>query len=346
MLAYTNAVVRWMAAWPFASLEIDSARAGWLVLIYAFVVFAVWTWSRRRETIEGIWSSLTARRSYTLLFGASAVVAILAWLALLQLPDGKLHVAFLDVGQGDAVLITGPTGQQILVDGGPSPTALTSALGKEMPFWDRSLDMLIMTHPDADHISGLVEVLGRYEVGGWIDNGRPDGDDTYAECMARLADAGVPRHEVRAGDRLDLGEGILLEVLHPPTELLAGTDSDSNNNSLVLRLVWGEAEFLLAGDIENEAEKQLLSSTQNLSADLLKIAHHGSGGSSSAEFLSAVAPAYAVISVGADNRFGHPDETVLERLAALSDVTILRTDKEGTIEFRTDGHQVWVQTGR
>jgi competence protein ComEC len=127
---------------------------------------------------------------------------------------------------------------------------------------------------------------------------------------------------------------------------MAGTDSDSNNNSVVLRLTWGDAEFLLTGDIGAEAERLLLNSAQDLSADLLKVAHHGSGGSSSGEFLSAVAPAYAVISVGADNRFGHPDEAVLERLAELGHVTVLRTDQEGTIEFTTDGQQVWVRMER
>jgi competence protein ComEC len=346
LLAYTNVVVRWIATWPFASLEIDRASAGWLALVYAAFLILLWAWSRRREAIGRVWSSLTARRSNRFVLGGAAVVATLAWIAILQLPDGKLHVAFLDVGQGDSVLITTPGGQQVLVDGGPSPTALTSALGKEMPFWDRSLDMLIMTHPDADHISGLVEVLDRYTVGGWLDNGRPDDDATYAECMARLAEAGVPRHAVRAGDRLDLGQGIVLEVLHPPEQLMAGTDSDGNNNSVVLRLTWGDAGFLLTGDIGTEAEKLLLGSAQDLSADLLKVAHHGSGGSSSGEFLSAVAPAYAVISVGADNRFGHPDEAVLERLAELGNVTMLRTDQEGTIEFTTDGQQVWIRTER
>jgi competence protein ComEC len=206
--------------------------------------------------------------------------------------------------------------------------------------------MLIMTHPDADHISGLVEVLDRYAVDAWMDNGRPEDDATYAECVARLEASGVPRYAVHAGDRLELGGGILLEVLHPPPQLMAGTAADGNNNSLVLRLIWDQAEFLLTGDIGIEAEQLLLHSAQTLSADLLKVAHHGSGGSSSSEFLSAVAPAYAVISVGADNRFGHPDGDVLERLAAQGGVTVLRTDTAGTIEFTTDGQQLWVSTER
>ena len=138
----------------------------------------------------------------------------------------------------------------------------------------------------------------------------------------------------------------MLEVLHPPPQLLSGTESDGNNNSLVLRLTWGEAEFLLTGDIGTEAEKLLLGSSQDLSADLLKVAHHGSGSSSCSEFLQAVNPAYAIISVGEDNRFGHPDETVLERLANLGVVTVLRTDQQGTIEFTTDGQRLWVRTER
>ena len=346
LLAYTNAVVRWMAGWPFASLEISRASAGWLILIYASLLLLLGAWSRRREAVGRVWSSLTARRSTVLILGGPAVITILAWLAVLQLPDSKLHVAFLDVGQGDAIFITTPTGQQVLVDGGPSPSDLTSALGREMPFWDRSIDLLIMTHPDADHISGLVEVLDRYEVDGWLDNGRPDDDATYGECMARIEEGEVPRHAVRAGDRLDLGQGIVLEVLHPPSQLMTGTEADANNNSLVLRLTWGEAEFLLTGDIGTEAEQLLLDSNRDLTADLLKVAHHGSGGSSCNEFLSAVAPTYAVISVGEDNRFGHPDEAVLERLASMGDVTLLRTDTAGTIEFSTDGQQLWVRTER
>ena len=189
LLAYTNAVVRWMAGWPFASLEIDRAIAGWLILIYASLLLVLWAWSRRREAVGRVWSSLTARRSTVLILGGPLIITILAWLAVLQLPDRKLHVAFLDVGQGDAIFITTPSGQQVLVDGGPSPSDLTSALGKEMPFWDRSIDLVIMTHPDADHISGLVEVLDRYEVDGWLDNGRPDDDATYGECMARMEES-------------------------------------------------------------------------------------------------------------------------------------------------------------
>lgn len=343
-LAYTNAVVRWMAGWPFASVEISRADTGWFMMAYVVITVSVWVWSRRQGTVRRFWVSLTERRSTPFLVGGALVITILAWLAVLQLPDGKLHVAFLDVGQGDAILITTPRGAQILIDGGPSPSTLTSALGREMPFWDRSLDLLVMTHPDADHITGLAEVLDRYHVDGWLDNGRPDDDTLYAECQRLLIEADVPRQVVRAGDLLQLESGIVLEISHPPQELMAGIESDPNNNSLVLRLVWDRASFLFTGDIEAEAEQLLVQSGQPLSASVLKVAHHGSGGSSTEDFLAAANPGYAVISVGADNRFGHPHQAVLERLNQLGDVTTLRTDEQGTIEFVTNGQQMWCRT--
>jgi competence protein ComEC len=345
-LAYTNLIVRQMANWPFASLQIGQAHAARLVFYYSAILAAVWILRQRRGYVGRLWKWMTDRWSTSVILGAPLVAAILIWLAILQLPDGRLHVAFLDIGQGDAILITTPDGQQVLVDGGPSPTALTSALGQQMPFWDRSIDLLVMTHPDSDHITGLVEVLERYHVEGWLDNGRPDDDAIYFECQEILSETAMPHHTVRAGDKSDLGQGLVLEVLHPPLELMTSGEADANNNSVVLRLQWGQATFLLTGDIQAEAERLLAQSGQPLTADVLKVAHHGSDGSSTAEFLAAVSPRFAVVSVGADNQFGHPQKAALDRLTQLGDVTILRTDEEGTIEFITDGQQLWVRTER
>ncbi len=345
-LAYTTAVVHWMAGWPFASLQISHAGAGRLVLYYGVLLGAVWVLRQRQGYARRAWAWLTSRWSTPVVIGLPLAAAVLAWLAVLQLPDGRLHVAFLDVGQGDAVLITTPQGRQVLVDGGPSPTALNAALGKEVPFWDRSIDLVVMTHADADHITGLVEVLDRYKVAGWVDNGRPDDDPLFLQSQALLTQAHVARHVVRAGDRINLGRGVVLEVLHPPPELLTGTTADANNNSVVLRLVWDRASFLLTGDVEREGEEWLLQSGRPLAANVLKVGHHGSGNSSTAGFLAAVKPDYAVISVGADNRFGHPQQAVLDRLASLDGVTVLRTDEMGTIEFITDGQRLWVRTER
>jgi competence protein ComEC len=335
-----------MAAWPFASIQIGQTSAGWLLAYYVLLLGIAWTVNHREGSANRLWTWATSRASSKVILGLSLAAAILSWLAVLQLPDGRLHIAFLDVGQGDAILVTAPQGQQILIDGGPSPTALTSALGKQMPFWDRTIDLLLMTHPDGDHTTGLAAVLSRYTVGQWLDSGYVDNDPTYLECQRLLQATMVPRHAVRAGDQVELGEGLVLEVLHPPSELMTGTPSDSNNNSLVLRLGWKEASVLLTGDLGAEGEQLLLRSGQPLKANVLKVGHHGSAGASTPQFLSAVAPDLAVISVGADNDFGHPDQAVLERLAHHSNLTIFRTDEQGTIEFSTDGHRFWVRTER
>ncbi len=346
-LAYTDAVVQWLARWPLASIPVASGRLGWLVLYGAGLGLgsvALWLVSAQRRQRLLVQLGAPASWSTRGALSLAGVGAVLAWLAVAQLPDGRLHVAFLDVGQGDAILITTPRGGQVLVDGGPSPAALTSALGDEMPFWDRSLDVVIMTHADTDHLTGLVEVLKRYQVNAWLDNGIADDDALYAECQGLLGTTGTARHVVAAGARLDLGQGVTVDVLHPPPGGMP--PGDGNANSVVLRLGWGQTSFLLTGDVEAEAEGYLLDSGQPLSAGVLKVAHHGSGGSSAAEFLATVDPLYAVLSVGADNRFGHPAPGVLDRLSSLGGVTVLRTDEQGTIEFVTDGASLRVQTER
>jgi competence protein ComEC len=341
-LAYTDAIVQWLANWPLASIAVHDLGLGWLLLLGAVVAAGLWlSNARHRQQLMARIRRTAPWPGYDAL-GLACAAAVLAWLAVTQLPDGRLHVAFLDVGQGDAILITAPDGQQVLVDGGPSPAALTSALGDEMPFWDRSLDLVIMTHADADHLTGLAEVLQRYQVGAWLDNGLTGEDPLYAQCQRLQEEAGVTVHPVlSAGDEMDLGQGITLEVLHPPQGGLP--QGDANANSVVLRLIWGQATFLLTGDIEADAEASLLRSGQPLAAQVLKVAHHGSGDSSGAEFLASVAPRYAVISVGADNPFGHPAPAVLARLAASGETTVLRTDDEGTIEFVTDGSRLWLR---
>ena len=137
-----------------------------------------------------------------------------------------------------------------------------------------------------------------------------------------------------------------MEVIHPPAGSVARAGASSNDNSLVQRLSWQQVGFLLTGDLEAAGEAALLQWGHDLTANVLKVAHHGSGGSSTGEFLAAVAPDYAVISAGADNRFGHPDPAVLARLEEVGDVTVLRTDRQGTVTFVTDGQRVWVETAR
>jgi len=274
--------------------------------------------------------------------GLLAAIVAVVWLALRGLPDGRLHVYFLNVGQGDAILVVAPDGRQILVDGGPSPTALLSELGDLLPFWDRSLDLVALTHPDGDHITGLIPLLDRYRVAQVLDTPLSDAAAEAVSWLAGLAQNGVPRTYAQRGMRLPVGD-LTITVLHPGPTPLTGTASDDNNNCIVLRLDYGATCLLLTGDAEQAAEADMLAVGLPLRCDVLKVGHHGSNGATSAQFVAAVAPTVAVIQVGADNTFGHPHPGVLERLAG---VEVLRTDLNGRIEVVSDGRRVWVNVAR
>jgi competence protein ComEC len=342
-ITYTTAVVHWMAAWPMASISVDRTTAAWLLVGAVGILAAVWAWRHYVRSMERLHDWLaTGARSKTLL-GALTAASVLVWLAVLQAPDRRLHVVFLDVGEGDATLIITPSGQQILVDGGPSPAALSTGLGQHMPFWDRSLDLLISTHPDADHLTGLLTVLENYQVSAWFDNGELGAEPISSRCRNLLAAEGAARRVVGAGDRLVLGDGVLLEILGPLPE---SASASSNDNSIALRLSMAQSSLLLAGDIEAAGEQALLNSAQSLQADVLRVAHHGGAGSSTSQFLDAVNPHMAVISVAAENRYGHPAPELLERLASLPQLRILRTDQDGAIELVTGGQEIQVRTER
>lgn len=255
----------------------------------------------------------------------------LAWFALRSLPDGRLHVWFLDVGQGDATLIRTPDGRHILVDGGPSPSALLDQLGEVLPFWARSLDLVVLTHPDADHVSGLIPLFDRYRVVTVVDTvsqGERGGETWLAAASASKAS----QYAAARGMRMTAGP-MLLTVLGP--ENSAALADAGNNGSIVLRLDYGQSSALLTGDAERDAEQAMLAAGVPLRADVLKVGHHGSDASTSSEFLAAVQPRLAVISVGAQNRFGHPSPELLARLAQ---VEVLRTDERGRIELVSDGN--------
>ncbi len=281
---------------------------------------------------------------------ALAVTALLAWLAGRNLPDGRLHVYFLDVGQGDAIFVQAPGGQQILVDGGPSPSALLTQLAGVMPFWDRSLDLVVLTHPDADHLTGLLAVMERYRVARVLQvaaqpaspRGGPLPAPLLADWRDHVREAGAAETEGVAGLRLAAGS-VVVTVLHPGASQAAGGAADDNDRSLVVRLDYQGNAFLLTGDAEEAAERSMLAAGFPLRADVLKVGHHGSRHSSSAAFIAAVAPRLAVIQVGANNHFGHPDAEALTRIAPAQ---ILRTDERGRIEVIGDGTNLWVKTTR
>lgn len=342
-LTYTIRAVEITASFPYASLNLGHVSPGLVWLYYGLLAGATLVSQQEPSRLKSMWRRLTDRLSTKILIAGLAIAAILVWVAVASLPDGKLHVVFFDVGEGDAIFIETPRGQQIIIDGGPSPTALSSALGRRMPFWDRSIDLVILTHADEDHIAGLIPVLERYRVGQVLDSGYEHNHPMYDRWLELIEERKIPAHLARAGMRIETGDGVELAVLHPGTEFMNYTDADANNNSVVTRLVMGQVSFLLSGDIEEAAEEMLVESGQELTSTVLKVPHHGSSTSSSAAFLSAVNPELVVISVGAENKFGHPAPQVLERLEeSVGEGRILCTDEHGTIEVVTDGEVGWI----
>jgi beta-lactamase superfamily II metal-dependent hydrolase len=270
-----------------------------------------------------------------------ALATVLVWLLILGSPGDRLSVTFLDVGQGDAILIRSPSDHNILVDGGPSGEAITAALGRHLPFWDRHLHLVVLTHPDQDHLAGLVTVLERYDIDQVLAPAVTENSPAFRAWQDTIAERDIPATEGFAGQWLDLGGGATLSVLHPPRDLLPAADED--DNSLVLKASLGDAAFLLTADIGADGETYLLDNHADLRAPVLKVAHHGSRASTTTAFLAAVEPLTAVISVGEDNRYGHPSPQTLDRLGSRP---VFRTDLHGDVEISTDGERLWVRVGR
>jgi competence protein ComEC len=271
------------------------------------------------------------------------LATVIIWVTIFTLPDKQLHVSFLNVGQGDAILVQTPCGQNILIDGGPSPQALCMELGKKLPFWERTIDLMISTQPQADHITGLVEILQRYKVKQVLHPGTIYDSSTYQKFMTTLEEKQIRYSIARAGQKIKLAGDIVIEVLNPPVELFERTSSDIDNNGIVLKLSYGQIRFLFTADIRYEAELRMIMQRWDINSTVLKVAHHGSKTSTSPQFLSLTDPDIAVISVGAENSFGHPDIEVLNRLFdSIWKEKVYRTDIDGTIEFYTDGQRLWV----
>ena len=273
-----------------------------------------------------------------------AAGAVFLWWQVLSGPDGKLHVYFFDVGQGDSALIVTPGGRQVLVDGGPEAGSAIGALAQALPAGDRGLDLVVLTHLDADHSRGLLEVLAKYRLGAVLTG--PDGQTSpmYPRWQAALQREKLDVVPVWQPYRIDLEPGISLEVVNPPPEPIGGTWEEENNNSLVLRLVYGRVSFLLAADIEAEAEDYLVGHAPPLASVVLKVPHHGSKTSTTQGFLDHVDPTVAVISSGETNRYGHPHQEVVARLEEAVGVEgLYRTARDGSIEFISDGRNLWVK---
>ena len=274
------------------------------------------------------------------ILGVFLMADICIWMIVMRADRaGALTVSFLDVGQGDSIYIEAPNGNQVLIDGGPGASTLRS-LGSVMPFYDRSLDLVIATHPDQDHVGGLPAVLERMKVGAVMTTENTADTGAYGAFQKDIEDENVRHLLARRGEKIILDHGVVLEILFPSANTLGW---DTNTGSIVARLTYGDESFLFTGDSLSSIEHYLVGKDGiHLKTTVLKLGHHGSNTSSSLEYLSVVDPEYAIISAGKDNKYGHPNKEVLDRLAQLK-IPSLSTIDSGTITFRTKGDSLEVE---
>ncbi|MBM3174744.1 MAG: DNA internalization-related competence protein ComEC/Rec2 [Chloroflexi bacterium] len=358
-LSYFMLVIKTFDKLPFASVKADSIQTWQVWLYYALLAAITVTtlcWKQLSNFLRGMASEtrLLVGKASTFvptkykgwIFFALLASVCIVWTAIIQIPDDKLHISVLDVGQGDAILIQTPNGQDILIDGGPSPRAISLALGEKLPFWDRTIDLIVLTQPQADHLTGLVEVLNNYKVGLIIEPNIEYNSEIYQE-WDRLVKVKDIKHKItHSGQEIELGHGLRIDVLNPPPGLLNGTSDDVDNNGLVLRLSYNDVSFLFTADIGLEAERHLVAQRAKIKSTVLKAAHHGSKTSTSSEFLAVVDPEVAVISVGSSNRLNLPNPEVTGRLIKqLGENRVYTTANNGTIEFITDGKRLWAKNG-
>lgn len=252
--------------------------------------------------------------------------------------DNNLVVSILDIGQGDSIYIKAPNGKEIIIDGGPDQKLL-SELGSVMPFFDKTIDMIVVTNPDKDHYAGFIDMLDRYKVKQLLEPGTISTTPTYHAFKEKVKQKNIEEVLARRGMKIVLDEkrNIYLEILFPDKDV---SGFSTNDGSIVSRLVYGNTSILLQGDSPKEIEQYLVHTygKESVRADILKAGHHGSRTSTSKEYLDAVLPKVVLISCGKDNRYGHPHKEVLENLKEAG-VETHRTDLEGRVTFVSNGFE-------
>ncbi|MBI5230401.1 MAG: MBL fold metallo-hydrolase [Candidatus Magasanikbacteria bacterium] len=289
----------------------------------------------------------------TLLIIAAAVIIAQSWQNIVpqihaRAPQHVLTMRAFDVGQGDATLVITPSGKTILIDGGPDDTVMDK-LGRALPFFKKDIDLMILTHPHSDHVTGLVSVLKRYKVKEIYYTGTVHTSSVFIEWLKLIKEKQIPMHIVSYQEELQFDEGVKLAFLYPDHELAEVEEASEekrgqrknnlNNTSIVFKIAYGRTQFLFMGDAEAPVEETLLASGADLRADVLKAGHHGSHSSTSEDFLKAVSPRYATISAGRNNDYGHPHLSTLKRLERFG-VYAYRTDTEGDITIMSDGEKI------
>ncbi len=283
--------------------------------------------------MQGFFSSVRANLRWYVL-GLLVVISIVLWLAIShEERKGKLVFAVLDMGQGDALFIESPTGKQVLVDGGPDNT-LMREISKVMPWYDRHIDMIVVTNPDKDHYEGFIPLMKKYSVDLVLEPGTTNKNDLYASLEKEISDKNIQKVIARRGQVIDLGGGAYLQILFPDRDI---SGLSSNDGSIVMKLVYGETSVMLQGDSTARIEDYLLTlGTTTLKSTILKAGHHGSRTSSSEEYVHAVNPQWTVISSGISNDYGHPHKETVETMQKLK-IPTYDTCNNGDIVFVSDG---------
>ncbi len=283
---------------------------------------------------------------------------VFVWQYVTSIPDGKLHITICDVGQGDSAYLRFPDGRDMVIDGGPGSQVLT-CLGKIMPFWDRRIDSVVLTHPDQDHFKGLIDVLRRYQVGVFVRSDIDNPSPLYKEVERLLSDKKIPVRSVTAGERINIG-AVTITILWPAQAFLSQTNdvlvtssttnlsaqSHRNDYAIVFHIRYGKFDGIFTGDADERVESYFTG--EFLSPDgieFLKVPHHGSRTGMTQDFLSWLHPLYATISVGAKNTYGHPSSQTIQDLMQIGS-KIYRTDQNGSIYLVTDGKTMSISSDR
>ena len=270
-----------------------------------------------------------------------SVVAIYLIVSLVS--QHKLRVSFLDVGQGDAILIQTPSGKSMLIDGGPTNVVLEK-IAHEMSYFDNDIDVIVATHPDADHITGLIPVLEKYKISTMVISPAEGSTKIVDDLTSHIVAEHTDTHVARSGDSIDFHDGVIAKILYPRASYV-GKKSDTNDASVSMVITYGDESFLLTGDLPSKEESKLLNEDLPKHITVYKVGHHGSKYSSGEQLLTYIKPEYAVVSAGKDNKYGHPNIETIDRLQKYAQ-EILSTIDRGTISFIADGRMMEVETTR